>query len=44
MRNIDLVIIGGGSAGMASAIKAKQEGINDILIIEKDERKITSLL
>ena len=37
MRNIDLVIIGGGSAGMASAIKAKQEGINDILIIEKDE-------
>lgn len=36
MRNIDLVIIGGGSAGMAAAIKAKQEGIQDILIIEKD--------
>lgn len=36
MRNIDLVIIGGGSAGMAAAIKAKQEGIDDILIIEKD--------
>ena len=36
MRNIDLVIIGGGSAGMAAAIKAKQEGIDDILIVEKD--------
>ena len=35
MRNIDLVVIGGGSAGMAAAIKAKQEGIDDILIIEK---------
>lgn len=37
MNNIDLVIIGGGSAGMAAAIKAKQEGIDDILIIEKDD-------
>lgn len=36
MKNVDLLIIGGGSAGMAAAIKAKQEGINDILIVEKD--------
>ena len=36
MRNVDLVIIGGGSAGMASAIQAKKEGINDILILEKE--------
>lgn len=34
--NKDLVIIGGGSAGMAAALEAKKNGINDILIIEKD--------
>ena len=34
----DLVIIGGGSAGMAAAIEAKKNGIDDILILEKDER------
>ena len=37
MRTIDLLIIGGGSAGMAAAIQAKKEGIEDILIVEKDE-------
>ena len=36
MRNIDLVVIGGGSAGMAAAIQAKKDGIDDILILEKD--------
>ena len=35
MRNIDLVVIGGGSAGMAAAIQAKKEGVDDILILEK---------
>lgn len=38
MINRDLVIIGGGSAGMAAAIEAKKNGINDILILEKDDR------
>ena len=37
MRTIDLLVIGGGSAGMAAAIQAKKEGIDDILIVEKDE-------
>ena len=37
MRNIDLLIIGGGSAGMAAAIQAKKEGIDNLLILEKDE-------
>ena len=37
MRNIDLLVIGGGSAGMAAAIQAKKEGIDDILIVEKDD-------
>ena len=36
MLNKDLVIIGGGSAGMAAAIEAKKNGIDDILILEKD--------
>ena len=38
MRTIDLVVIGSGAAGMAAAIEAKKNGINDILILEKDER------
>jgi thioredoxin reductase len=37
MENRDLVIIGGGSAGMAAAIGAYNEGIRDILILEKGE-------
>ena len=38
MKTIDLVIIGSGAAGMAAAIEAKKNGIDDILILEKDER------
>ena len=37
MREIDLLVIGGGSAGMAAAIQAKKEGIDNILIVERDE-------
>ena len=36
MKTIDLLIIGGGSAGMAAALQARKEGISDILILEKD--------
>jgi NADPH-dependent 2,4-dienoyl-CoA reductase/sulfur reductase-like enzyme len=32
-----LVIIGGGPAGLAAAISAKENGINDILILERDK-------
>ena len=32
----DLVIIGGGPAGLAAAISAKEHGVEDILIIERD--------
>ena len=35
--NKDLVIIGGGPAGMSAAISAYESGIKDILIIERDE-------
>ena len=33
-----LVVIGGGPAGMAAAIAAAEAGINDILLIERDDR------
>ena len=36
MKQIDLVIIGSGAAGMAAAIEAKKNGVNDLLILEKD--------
>ena len=32
----DLVIIGGGPAGMAAAVAAHNEGVRDILILERD--------
>ncbi len=36
MRKYQAVIIGGGSAGLAAAVTMKQNGIDDILVIEKD--------
>ncbi|MBE6127013.1 MAG: FAD-binding protein [Erysipelotrichaceae bacterium] len=35
MENRELVIIGGGSAGMAAAVSAYDQGIRDILILER---------
>ena len=36
MKTGDLLIIGGGSAGMAAALQARKDGVKDILILEKD--------
>ena len=35
--NCDLVIIGGGPAGLAAAVAAYDSGLKNILIIERDE-------
>lgn len=37
MRNIDLVIIGGGPAGMCAAVSAYNAGVKDILVLERDK-------
>ncbi|MBE5853766.1 MAG: FAD-binding protein [Lachnospiraceae bacterium] len=37
-KNIDLVIIGGGPAGLAAASAAREAGLQDILILERDNK------
>ncbi len=37
MQKRDLVIVGGGPAGMAAAISAYEQGIRDILLLERDQ-------
>jgi thioredoxin reductase len=36
-KEVDIAIIGAGPAGLAAAISAKKEGIDNLLIIERDE-------
>ncbi len=36
-RNVDIAVIGGGAAGLAAAIKAKEKGVENIVILERNE-------
>ena len=37
VKNYDLIIVGGGSAGLAAAVSAYDAGIKNILVLEKDK-------
>jgi len=37
MKKYDLIVIGGGPAGMAAALSAKKHGVKTILVLERDQ-------
>ena len=41
--NVDVVIVGGGPAGLAAAVRLYEKGVRDILIIER-ERHLGGIL
>ena len=37
MKSVDVLIVGGGPAGLAAAASARKQGIESILILERDK-------
>ncbi len=37
-RNVDIAIIGGGPAGLAAALTAREAGVQDVVILERDTK------
>ena len=38
MKNVELVIIGGGPAGLAAAVEARRQGVKGLLVLERDNK------
>ena len=38
LNNVDLLVIGSGPAGLAAAIKAKEIGVDNVIVVERAER------
>ena len=38
MERHELIIVGGGPAGLAAAIAAREAGVSDILILEREQQ------
>ena len=38
MREVDVLIIGGGPAGLAAAVAAKEAGIDNLLVLEREDK------
>ncbi|HAN04425.1 MAG TPA: hypothetical protein DCQ25_04055, partial [Elusimicrobia bacterium] len=37
MKQRELVVVGGGPAGMAAALAARAAGVRDVLLLERDQ-------
>ena len=44
LENVDVLVVGGGPAGLASAIKAKESGIDNVVLVEHVDPKTSQLL